>query len=408
MADSAAGAMVLFSKSFKANPHLAYRQLRSRSPVCRVRLPNGKFAWLVTRYADALLVLKDERFAKDPVNARVDGRVPRQYWLPSVVRALTRNMLDVDPPDHTRLRALVHRAFTPRRVEQVRGRVQEIADDRLDRVCRTGRMDLIGDYALPIPTTIIAELLGIPTADREKFHRWSSAIVAGDASRLAELRALPSLVAIIRYLRKLVAARRAAPADDLVSALIESEQDGDRLRGDELIAMVFLLLVAGHETTVNLIGNGTLALLETGTLSRLRDEPSAVPRAVEELLRYDGPLEMATERYARVDVELGGVTIPRGARVHAVLASANRDEDQFPDPDTLDLHREPNRHLAFGNGIHFCVGAPLARLEAQVAFTTLARRLPDLHVAVDPLTLRWRRGLVLRGLERLPVAFSAQ
>jgi cytochrome P450 PksS len=190
--------------------------------------------------------------------------------------------------------------------------------------------------------------------------------------------------------------------------LIESEQDGDRLRGDELIAMVFLLLVAGHETTVNLIGNGTLALLETGTLSRLRDEPSAVPRAVEELLRYDGPLEMATERYARVDVELGGVTIPRGARVHAVLASANRDEDQFPDPDTLDLHREPNRHLAFGNGIHFCVGAPLARLEAQVAFTTIARRLPDLHVAVDPLTLRWRRGLVLRGLERLPVAFSAQ
>jgi cytochrome P450 PksS len=221
------------------------------------------------------------------------------------------------------------------------------------------------------------------------------------------LRAIPSVLAFMGYLRRLIAARRAAPRDDLVSALVQAEDGGARLSADELLAMVFLLLVAGHETTVNLIGNGTLALLEwPGQLARLREEPALIRPAVEELLRYHSPLELATERYAREAVTLGGVTIPPGALVYAVLASANRDERQFARPDTLDLAREPNRHLAFGQGARYCLGAPLARLEGQIALGTLLRRAPGLRLAVAPATLRWRPGLVLRGLEALPVAWA--
>ncbi|MEX1113235.1 MAG: cytochrome P450, partial [Patescibacteria group bacterium] len=242
-----------FAREFKANPHPVYAGLRRQSPVVHAKLPDGSKAWLVTRYADALFVLKDERFSKDPGTAGRGTQLLRRYGIPSILRPLTRNMLDLDPPDHTRLRALVHRAFTPARVAHMQTRIQQVADDALDRAEARGGMDLIRDYALVIPTTIIAELLGVPARDRERFHRWSSMIVAGDASKLAALRALPAIVSIIRYLRKLVDAHRTAPADDLTTALINAEGPGDRLHGDELIAMLFLLLVAGHETTVNLI-----------------------------------------------------------------------------------------------------------------------------------------------------------
>ena len=272
-----------------------------------------------------------------------------------------------------------------------------------------GRMDLIRDYALPLPTTIIAEMLGVPDRERHKFHRWSNTIVSIVPSKWGLLKAIPSLIAFLRYIRRLVRTRRAAPQDDLVSALVEAHEAGDRLSEDELLAMVSLLLIAGHETTVNLIGNGMLALLEhPQQMDRLRDDPALIKPAVEELLRYDGPLETATERYAREDVTIAGVTIPRGEMVFAVLASANRDERQFDHPDTLDLTREPNRHLAFGQGVHFCLGAPLARLEGQIAINTLLRRIPDLRLAVPPQALRRRPGLVLHGLKSLPVAFSAR
>jgi cytochrome P450 PksS len=269
-------------------------------------------------------------------------------------------------------------------------------------------MDLIRDYALPVPTTIIAEMLGVPVADRHKFHRWTSAIVTTVPSKWGLLWTIPSLVVFLRYIRKLVRARRANPQDDLVSALVEAREAGDQLSEDELLAMVALLLIAGHETTVNLIGNGMLALMEhPDQMERLRDDPDLIKPAVEELLRYDGPLETATERFAREDVTIAGVTIPRGGMVFAVVASANRDERQFDRPDTLDLTREPNRHVAFGLGVHFCLGAPLARLEGQIAINSLLGRFSQLRLGVPPEALRRRPGLVLHGLKSLPVVFSS-
>ena len=391
------------SPDFKANPHPVYRSLRENAPVSRVRLPDGRWAWLVTRYDDVAAVLKDERFVKDVTRAR-PGNPP---WVPGLFRPLTRNMLDLDAPDHTRLRGLVHKAFTPRLIEQMRDRIQALTDSLIDAVEPSGRMDLIRDYALPIPATIIAEMLGVPPEDRHRFHRWSNSMVTAAPSGWGMLRAIPGAVGFLRYIRSLVRSRRAAPREDLVTALVRAEEAGQQLDEDELAAMIFLLLVAGHETTVNLIGNGMLALLDhPEQMQRVRADPSLLPRAVEELLRYDGPLETATERYAREDVSLAGVAIPRGELVYAVLASANRDERQFADPDTLDIDREPNRHLAFGLGVHYCLGAPLARLEGQIAIGALLKRLPDLRLAAVRSTLRWRRGLVLRGLRSLPIAFT--
>jgi cytochrome P450 PksS len=392
------------SPEFKANPYPFYARLRAAAPVHRMTLPTGEPGWLVTRYDDVVAVLKDERLVKNRANALTAAQEARQPWFRKLFPTLRRNLLNQDPPDHTRLRALVSRAFTPRLVEQMRDRVQALTDGLLNRAQRRGRMDLIRDLALPLPTTVIAEMLGVPPAERHQFHRWSNAVLAAAASTWAMVQAIPNVWAFIRYVRQTVRKRRANPGPDLVSALARAEEAGDRLSEDELLAMVFLLLVAGHETTVNLIGNGTLALLEhPDQMARLRRDPALIRTALEELLRYSSPVELATERYAREDVALAGVTIPRGEMVFAVLASANRDERQFAGPDTLDITREPNKHLAFGLGTHFCLGAPLARLEGQVAINTLLRRFPGLRLAVAPGTLRWRRGLLLRGLEALPL-----
>jgi len=317
---------------------------------------------------------------------------------------LAHNMLDQDPPDHTRLRALVQKAFTLRLVDSLRDRIQSLTDEFLDAVEPRGRMDLIHDFALPLPSTVIAEILGIPPADRHKFHRWSSAILSSDRSRWQVLMKFPSIAAFLRYIRKLISARRKSPGDDLVSMLVAAEEAGDKLSEDELLAMIFLLLIAGHETTVNLIGNGTLALLQNPShLEKLRDDPGLIKSAVEELLGFDGPLEMATERFAREDVVVAGTKIPQGSLVFAVLASANRDDRQFRDSHVLDLAREDNKHVAFGLGVHYCLGAPLARFEGQIAFNTLPRRAPRLRLAVPVQKLRWKRGLVLRSLTSLPV-----
>jgi cytochrome P450 len=299
----------------------------------------------------------------------------------------------------------VHKAFTPRLIEQIRDRVQRLTDELLDNVRDPSRIDLIRDYALPLPTTIIAEILGVPAEDRHRFHRWSNALMSAAVSTWGLLTSIPNVNALIRYIRQIIKKRWSAPRDDLVSALVRVEESGDRMSEDELMAMVLLLLVAGHETTVNLIGNGTLALLEhPDQMERLRSEPALIKPAVEELLRYTSPVEMATERYPREDVNIAGVTIPRGEMVYAVLASANRDERQFPNPDMLDITRDPNKHMTFGLGPHACLGAPLARMEGQIAIVTLIRRLPDLRLSVAADRLRWRRGLLLRGLESLPVA----
>src|SRR5215213_4006714 len=350
----------LSSPQFKANPHPFYARLREEAPVWRTTLPDKRTAWLVTRY-------KDE-------------------------------------PDHRRLRTLVSKAFTPRLVERLRGRIEAICQELLDAMERKGRAELVSDYALPLPATVIAELLGIPAGDHRKFHRWSNRIVSISSGRDV-WRALPAALAFVRYLRRMTELRRVSPEDDLISALVQAEEAGDSLSQDELLAMSFLLLVAGHETTVNLIASGTLALIEhPEQLENLKADPQLIKPAVEELLRYTSPVEIATERYAREDLEVSKTEVPRGELVLAVLGSANRDEQYFEDPDALDLARHPNKHLAFGRGgVHHCLGAPLARMEGQIAITALLRRFPRMHLAVEPGSLRWRRGLFLRGLERLPL-----
>ena len=395
------------SAAFKANPHPFYARLRAEAPVCRVRLPDKQEAWLVARYDDVLALLKDRRFAKDRRNALTPAQLRKQPWIPPIFAPLTRNMLDLDDPDHGRLRALVHTAFTPRRIAQMAERIQTLSDALLNTAHAGSQFDLIRDFALPLPVAVIADLLGVPEGDRQKFARWSHTIITHTAARWSVVLSLPQVVAFLRYIRALVRRRRAAPQDDLVSALVHAEAAGDHLNEDELVAMVFVLLVAGHETTVNLIGTGTLALLlHPQQRERLRAEPAQIKTAVEELLRYTSPVDMATERYAREDVEIAGTRIPRGALVFGVIGSANRDERQFPHPDTLDITRDPNRHLAFGQGGHYCVGAPLARMEGQIAMSTLLQRCPDLRLVQAPERLRWRRGLVLRGLESLPVAWG--
>jgi cytochrome P450 PksS len=394
------------SPRFKADPYPFYARLRADAPVHRVTLSGGVPAWLVTRYDDVAAVLKDERLVKDRLNAAKPGEPARQPWMPAMFRPLTRNMLDLDPPDHTRLRALVQKAFTPRHVEQLRERITSLTERLLDAARDRASVDLIGHYALPLPTTIIAEMLGVPAGDQSRFHRWSRVIVTTLPSGWGMLKAIPSVLAFMRFIRKLVVRRKSDPRDDLLTALVQAEEAGEKLSEDELVAMVFLLLVAGHETTVNLIGNGVLALLaHPDQMEKLRREPALMKTAVEELLRYDGPLETATERFTREVITVAGVTIPRGELVYAVLASANRDERQFPNPDALDLGREPFQHLAFGLGVHYCLGAPLARLEGRIAIATLLDRAPDLRLAVSPRELRWKRGLVLRGLKELPIAW---
>jgi cytochrome P450 len=394
----------LASPQFKANPHPFYAHLREEAPVWRATLADKRTAWLVTRYEDVAEVLKDDRFAKDLRGAQDPEQRAEGPWVPGFLKPLEQNMLDLDDPDHKRLRTLVSKAFTPRLIERLSVRIEAICKELLDAMEREGRAELVRDYALPLPATVIAELLGVPAGDHRKFHRWSNRIVSVSSGRDV-WRALPAALAFVRYLRKMSERRRVSPEDDLISALVQAEEAGDKLNQDELLAMSFLLLVAGHETTVNLIASGALALMEhPEQLEKLKDDPQLIKLAVEELLRYTSPVEIATERYAREDLEVSGTEVPRGELVLAVLGSANRDERCFEDPDVLDLARDPNKHLAFGRGgVHHCLGAPLARMEARIAFTALLQRFPDMGLASTPDSLRWHRGLFLRGLERLPV-----
>ncbi len=400
----------LASPRFKADPYPFYAHLRAEAPVWRATLPDKRIAWLVTSYEDVARVLKDVTFAKDKLNAMDPEQRAKTPWVPGFLKPLERNMLDLDDPDHARLRALVSKAFTPRLIERLRERIEVLCEELLDAMERKGKRkggtELVADYALPLPATVIAELLGVPAEDHAKFHRWSNRLVSVSSKR-DMLRALPAALSFVRYLRKLVERRRADPRDDLITALTQAEEAGDKLSKDELLAMAFLLIVAGHETTVNLIASGTLALLEHPQQAEaLRNDPTLAKPAVEELLRYTSPVEMATERYPREDVEIEGTTIPRGELVLAVLGSANRDERHFENPNVLNLARDPNRHLAFGRGgVHHCLGAPLARMEGQIAISAFLRHFPEARLAVALKSLRWRRGVFLRGLERLPLVF---
>ncbi len=394
--------------AFKANPYPTYAQLRATDAVHHVDLPDRRGFWLVTRYSDVVGILRDSRFVKDYRNARTPTHIAHMAPTPEIVRMLDQHMLAQDPPVHTRLRALVQSAFTPRLVAQLTPRIQAVASALVDAVQARGELDVVGDYAFPLSITIIGELLSVPTDDRVRFRAWSSVIVENDRRPAAVDRLADTLHEFDAYLQTLFDARRRMPGADLVTGLVHAQHAGDRLSQAELFAMVVLLLVAGHETTVNLIGNAVLALLQhPRQLARLRSEPELIEAAVEELLRYDGPVATSTSRYAAEDVEVGGQLIPRGSMVLVVLGSANRDETQFSDPDRLDIARQgANTHLAFGHGVHYCLGAPLARLECQIAIATLLRRLPGVRLNTAPEALAWRPGILMRGVQQLTVAFD--
>jgi len=386
---------------FHADPYPFYRRLREKEPVHQS--PMG--FWVLTRYEDCVAVLRDQRFGREEFQQMLSS----VYGDDSEKPQLPRSMLFRDPPDHTRLRALVSKAFTPRMIETMRDHIQEIVDRLLDRVQDTGRMDVMEDLAYPLPVTVICEMLGVPVTDHASIRGWSA-----DIARSLDAIGLPSDQAIVErgrtsrralagYFRRLVPERRARPQQDLLSGLIAAEEQGDKLSQDEVIAMCLLLFIAGHETTVNLIGNGTLALLRhPDQMRKLQADPALIGNAVEELLRYDSPVQR-TARITSVDAEVGGQPMPKGTMVITALGAANRDPAQFPDPDVLDVTRKDPRHISFGFGIHFCLGAPLARVEGQLALGTLLRRMPKLALAES--NPEWRESSVLRGLKRLNVTF---
>jgi cytochrome P450 len=370
---------------------------KPRDPF-QATLPDGSQVWLVTRYAEVRAALADPRLSLDKRNA--------VGWAGfSLPPALDANLLNMDPPQHTRIRSLVSRAFTGRRVAELRPRVQKLTDDLLDAL-GAGEADLIAGLAEPLPIAVIGELFGVPPADRWQLRNWTNTMMTPPSPAMAR----DAITAISGFFVDLIAARRAAPGDDLLSAMIEARDSddarfaSDRLSEDELTSLAFLVLFAGYENSVNLIGNGVLALLrDPDRLAELRADPSLLPAAVEELLRYDVPTTVAIRRFPIEDLTIGGVAIAKGETVLLGVAAANHDPERFTDPDRLDLSRVDNAHLSLGHGVHYCLGAPLARLEGQVAIGSLVTRFPALALAVPPEDLRWRPSFRARALQSLPV-----
>jgi cytochrome P450 len=392
---------------YLANPYPLYHRLREHDPIY---WDEEMHAWVLTRYTDVVAVLRDPRFSSawGPVETAWMPEDLRPQLEPAL-RAVSRQMLFLDPPDHSRLRGLVARAFTPRMVESLRPRVQRLVDELLDAVQDQGEMEFVADFAYPLPAIVIAEMLGVPPEDRSQFIVWTQdfgrLLDGGNLSFEELLTTLSGIADFLAYFRRQIAQRRTAPRDDLLQALILAEEQGDRLNEEELLGNCVLLLAAGHGTTTHLLGNGLYALLQhPEQLQLLRENPSLAPTAVMELLRYDSPVQL-TSRRPTADVDWAGRRFKAGEEVLTVLGAANRDPEQFPDPDRLDLRRTDNRHVAFGHGPHFCLGAPLARLEAEVAFTTLLRRLPQLCLATEQI--EHLPSLVFRGIKALPVTFAS-
>jgi cytochrome P450 len=394
-----------------ANPYAFYALMRGANPVFRLPIPveTGAGVWLLTRHAEVEQAIRDKRFSVERQRADVvklnPGSVPTALF--SDQPGGLRTMLALDPPDHTRLRGLVSKAFTPRRISALEPRIESLVGELLDAaLAGGGAFDLIGALAEPLPAVVIAELLGVPSADHRQFKQWSSALIEtlpqvpfGGGARLEEC-----IQPLVAYLADVIAARRKDPQDDLISGMIEAQEERDALTDQELLSTCFLLLLAGHETTTNLIGNGTLALLRNRTeWERLRAEPPLLPNAIEELLRYDSPVQ-GTVRVTLEKVELGGHAIEPGALVICGIGAANRDPAVHADPDRLDVGREDIRHLSLGLGAHFCLGASLARLEGRVVFGALLERCPGLRLADPSAEPEHRANFILRGLRSLPVA----
>ena len=401
----------LDSPEFLANPYPIFDQMRNNDPIY---WSAENSYWILTRYSDIASLIQNENLSSNRIGAHA-GRLPdeaKKHFRPFFT-AVSSWMLMIDPPDHTRLRGLVNKAFTPRVVENMRGLVQRLVDDMLAAVTKQGRMDIMTDLANTLPATVIAELLGVPGTDQRKFKTWSDDIAlalsgidtAGTKDELFALYELAqnSFLALSDYFMERVVELRRNPQENLLSALAQAEEQGDRLTEDELFANCVLLMIAGHETTTNLIGNGILALLQNpGQREALSSNPDLIVSAVEELVRYDSPVQKMG-RIALADINVAGKQIKKGELVCFSFAAANRDPEQFESPKQLDITRKRNRHLAFGHGLHYCVGAALARLEGQIAVNSVLRSLPKIQLAHE--TLEWYRNFTLRGLKSLPVAF---
>ncbi len=391
----------LFGAKMLANPYPYYARLRKHDPVHWGEQFGG---WVLTRYADVMTLLRSPEASSERI-ALARERVPTEFLSMFEIRANA--MLNADAPRHTRLRLLVNKAFTPNTVERLAPFIQNFVDTVLGAGKALGRMEVMAGLAFPLPATVIAEMLGVPVADRDRFKKWSdesTATVGNVATNISPEQMRKSMEAmdqLLNYFRGIIEQRRAEPRDDLISALVKAHEQEDRLSHDELLANCVLLLNAGHETTTNLIGNGLFALLRhPDQMKRLRDDPSLIPSAVEELLRYDSPVQF-TSRILKGDMQLGGKTLKAGQMVLLLLGAANRDPEQFPDPDRLDIGRANNKHLAFGLGTHFCLGAPLARLEGRIVFESLLRLAPNIRL--DGPLPRYRQNFNLRGLESLAV-----
>lgn len=413
------------SPDFLAHAHQRYEELRAKCPVTRALLAKpaegeeqsffNRPLWVVTDYDEGSRALLDRDFTVEARSVMSPEQAAEAEHIPEEFKALQRNILTVDPPEHTRLRKLVQPSFTASAIEKLRPRIQQITDELLDAAeaaaaargeqAPARNMELISQFTYPLPVTVICEMLGIPPEDREQTRLWSENLLSAvTPERMEETRR--NIGEFIAYLRDLFAQKRQQPTDDLISQLLQVEIDGDRLTEDDILAMVFILFVAGHITTVNLIANGVYALLTNPEqAAKLRADSTLVPNAVEEILRYYGPAEGTTARFAREDTEIGGQAIARGEALMVLLAAADRDPARFKDPQTFDITREDaNRHIAFGKGVHVCLGAPLARLEGQIALEALFRRYPDLRLAVPANEITWAPSF-LRGLTKLPLNF---
>ncbi|BFP53436.1 cytochrome P450 family protein [Streptomyces griseus] len=397
--DGTRSAEALITQDFVRDPHATYDWMREEGPV-KLRQASGSVLWMLTRYEDARAALAEPKLHKDPRRfpnpAGGTGMGPEEPGM----ELLSRHMLNSDPPDHTRLRKLTTKAFTARPTEMFRPRIEELAAGLLDGFEAGQRMDVVNDYAMPLSTRVICELIGIPAADGEIFRDWYTTMTGvHPPEQVTEARQ-----SLIRYLGDLIADKRARPADDLISNLLQARDADDLLSETEVMSMVFLLLGAGHETAISFIGTAMLSLLsEPDQLALLQKDPTLLPGAIEELLRFESPINVATFRYAAEPVEIGGVTIPAGDSVFVSIGALNRDPSKFSEPDRLEITRPATGHLAFGHGLHHCLGAPLARVEGAVAIGQLITRFPDLAPAVGREDLQWRFSLMLRCLESLPV-----
>ncbi|GAB6430914.1 cytochrome P450 [Bacillus luti] len=395
----------LASAQFKEDAYEIYKESRKVQPILFVNKGELGAEWLITRYEDALPLLKDNRLKKDPANVFSQHKM-NMFLTVDNSDHLTTHMLNSDPPNHNRLRSLVQKAFTPKMITQLEGRIQDIADDLLHDVKRKNSLNLVDDYSFPLPIIVISEMLGIPKEDQAKFRVWSHAVIASPETPEEIKETERQLAEFITYLQYLVDVKRQNPKDDLVSALILAESEGQKLSVPELYSMIMLLIVAGHETTVNLITNTVLALLENPEqLQLLKNNPNLIDSAIEEGLRYYSPVEVTTARWAAEPFQIHEQIIQKGDMVIISLASANRDETVFENPEVFDINRENNRHIAFGHGSHFCLGAPLARLEAKIAITTLFNQMPELHIKGNREELKWQGNYLMRSLEELPLTF---